>query len=225
MSQTTSGFNFPIGIDREERLQQAIEDKYGVGFFKTFIGRTGEATREEILQIKSEQAQLIGSQIDSLENEALKTAFFIQSEIEDAAGRLPPTPDILLDTDFLESLGIKNLEIKVEFTGPLSIEQKKLFVLTPIRSALTEIAPIAELKPESLDRINFPQLTENILKATNFPQDALFSDEEVEEIQAKRRAEQQAQMAMQAAEVAGKALPAATGAVDPSSIAAQLSGA
>jgi len=47
--------NFPVGVDREERAQRIIEDGYRVEFFKAFIGRQGEATATEIMEIKAEQ--------------------------------------------------------------------------------------------------------------------------------------------------------------------------
>ena len=63
-----SGINYPIGVEERRDVRESMEGKFRVKFFNAFIGRTGEATREEILAIKGEQAGLLLAQISSLKS-------------------------------------------------------------------------------------------------------------------------------------------------------------
>lgn len=198
-----SKVNFPVGIDREERYEAFIKQGYNVEFFKAFIGRQGEATREEILQIKAEQAQLMGAQVDRLTNEGLSKNFNIVASIENEAGRLPEPPQILVD--IIEDEKQRNVKrktkINVRFTGPLAQAQRRMFELQPIKEGLREFAEASVFFPNIFDRVNELKLSEKIGDSTDFPQELMNSTTVVEQIRADR-AEQLAQQ--QAMELAGQ---------------------
>jgi hypothetical protein len=185
-----TGIDFPIGIDREERLQKLIEDKYRVEFFLVLARAEREMTATEIMERQSEKAVLMGPQVDRLVNEGLVKVFNIVSEIEDKAGRLPPPPPIL------QELGGR---INIRFVGPLAQAQERLFKMQPVRQAINELAPLAAIKPEVLDRVNWGELAEHILENSSFPQKLILTDEEVAEIQEARAKQQQAQQMMEMA--------------------------
>ena len=189
-----TGINFPVGIDREERLQKSIEDKYRVEFFLTLARAEREMTAYEIMERQSEKAVLMGPQVDQLYREGLMPIFEIVSEIEDRAGRLPPPPAFL--AEFPET------SINIQLTGPLAQAQKRLFRMQPIKNAINELAPMAQLFPEVLDRVNSDEMAEEILESAAFPQRLIRSDDEVDEIRqqrAKAAEQQQMQEAMQGA--------------------------
>jgi len=193
--------NFPIGIDREERYEKIIINGYNVEFFKTFIGRKGEATREEILQIKAEQAQLMGSQVDRLVEDGLSKNFDVVAAIEDEAGRLPEPPQILVDLREEEiRTGRQKTRINIRFTGPLAQAQRRMFILQPIKSGLRELGEATVLFPNITDRIDEDLLSEAILDASDFPQKLMRSTADVEDIRQAREqaALQQKQMEMAA---------------------------
>jgi hypothetical protein len=181
VSPVVTGVNFPIGIDREERSQKIIESHYNVDMFLMLARAEREMTAYEVAERKSEIAVLMGPQIDRLITEGLTRVFDIVSHIEDRAGRLPPVPDVLLE--------FGGAKIDIDFIGPFAQAQRRLFRIRPVSNAIAELAPLAEIKPEVLDRVNFPELAEYVLESHNFPQDLIHSDEEVEQIQ-KARAEQ-----------------------------------
>jgi hypothetical protein len=194
--------DFPIGIDREERLQKILEDKYRVEFFLTLARSEREMTATEIMERQSEKAVLMGPQVDRLIHEGLIKVFDIVSDIEDRAGRLPNPDDYNLPDEFYE-----DGKINIRFTGPLAQAQERLFKLQPIRFGMNEIAPVAAMKPEVLDRINFDELAEEVLKQSAFPQHLIRSDEEVAEIQDARAKQQQAQQMLEMAGAAADAVP------------------
>lgn len=187
ISVITSGINFPVGIDREERYEAFIKQGYNVEFFRTFIGRQGEATREEILQIKAEQAQLMGSQVDRLTKDGLSKNFDVVASIEDEAGRLPEMPQILIDRiEEEKERGGQKTKINIRFTGPLAQAQRRMFELQPVKEGLREFAEASVFFPNIFDRVNEMKLSEKIGDSTDFPQELMNSTAEVEEIRVQR---------------------------------------
>ncbi len=202
ISPVQSGINFPIGIDREERLQKLIEDKYRVEFFRAFIGSTREKTATEITRIHAEQALLLAPQTNRLTTEGLGKVFDIVSDIENRAGRLPEPPQILVDL----AAG-QQVSIDIRFTGPLAQAQRKLFKLQPIREGMAELGQASVFFPNIFDRVNEFKLSEEILDDSDFPQSIMNSDAEVKEIRDARAAALAQQQALQTAQSMADAVP------------------
>lgn len=204
-----TGGNYPVGVDREERYEKTILDGYHVEFFKAFIGRQGEATATEIMEIKSEQAQLMGPQVDRLTEDGLSKNFDATAAIEDAAGRLPEPPQILVDRmgEERERGETRRTKINIRFTGPLAQAQKRMFKLQPIKVGINELATASVLFPNITDRIDEDKLSEAILDASDFPQDLMRSTAEVEEMRAEREAKLAQQQAMEQAGQMADAVP------------------
>ena len=204
ISPVHTGINFPIGIDREERLQKSIEDKYRVEFFLTLARAEREMTAYEIMERQSEKAVLMGPQVDQLYREGIRPIFDIVHGIEDRAGRLPEPPDILREYEYLLE---EPINVNINLTGPLSQSQKRLFKMQPIKNAVNELAPMAQLFPEVLDRINADEMAEEILESANFPQKLIRSDEEVAQLRQQRAEQTQQQQMMQQAQAMAEAVP------------------
>ncbi|MCP4537794.1 MAG: hypothetical protein GY832_11675 [Chloroflexi bacterium] len=182
-----TNIQFPLGIDREERLQKSIEDKYRVEFFLTLARAEREMTAFEIAERQSEKAVLMGPQVDQLYREGLLPIFDIVSSFEDAAGRLPPAPDMLRD--------YPDVQINIQLTGPLAQAQKRLFKMGPIKNGINELAPMAQIWPHVTKKVREMEMAEEILESAAFPQHLIRSDEEVDEmIQAEQEQMQQQQM-------------------------------
>jgi hypothetical protein len=203
-----SGINFPVGLDREEYYEKFIMDGYRVEFFKAFIGRQGEATATEIMEIKAEQAQLMGPQVDRLVEDGLSKNFDIVASIENEANRLPEPPQILIDRiEEEKERGRQRTKINVRFTGPLAQAQKRLFTLQPIKNGLNELGLASALFPFVTDRINEDKLSEAILNASDFPQDLMNSDEDVARIKEERQAAAERQQQLEVLGQAADAVP------------------
>ncbi|KKN47298.1 hypothetical protein LCGC14_0664030 [marine sediment metagenome] len=187
-----TGITFPIGVDREEKIERLIEDKWRVEFFLVYARAEREMTATEVMERQSEKAVLMGPQVDRLISEGLSKVFDIVSDIEDRAGRLPSPPPVLLES---------SSNIEIQFTGPLAQAQKRMFALQPIRVGLNEISQASVLFPNITDRINEKKLSETILDSTDFPQVLMNSDEEVDAI---REARAQAEAQRLAMETAGQ---------------------
>lgn len=200
ITPAATGINFPIGLDREQRLVDLIKDKYRVEFFKAFIGRSGEATATEIIQIKSEQAQLMGPQtgrLTSTEGEGIRGVFNIVADIEDKGGRLPEPPPILQDLiEGQKERGDKRTEIDIRFTGPLPQAQRTLFQLQPIKRGLQNLGEVAVLFPNATDWVDENELVQEVLDGSDFPQRIMRSEADVAELR-QARAEAAAARAQQ----------------------------
>lgn len=192
------GGNYPVSKEETVMIQDSVKDKFRVKFFQAFIGRQGEATREEIIQIKNEQAGLMIAQTDRVYVEGIRRIFDIVSEIEDRRGAfseeqgMPPIPD-----EIAESGG----KINFVLTGPLRQAQRRITELNPIIETNRAIAEAADTlqKPEMLDVINGDLTAEAIAEAGFFPQRLINSKDvrlQIREDRAAAIAQQQQQEAL-----------------------------
>lgn len=169
--------DFPIGIDREERLRDLVEDKYRVQFFLTLQRAEREMTATEVMERQSEKAVLMGPQVDKLIRDGLSKVFDIVSFIADRAGRLPEPPPILQETGG---------RINIRFVGPLAQAQRRIFRMQPIKNGLNELAQASILFPHIIDIVDEQVLAEEILDNSDFPQKAMRSSAKVEAIREER---------------------------------------
>ena len=201
ITPVNQSINYPFGIDQQERLQKLLEDKYRVEFFLTLSRAEREMTATEIMERQSEKAVLMGPQVERLFQEGIKKVFNIVSFIEDRAGRLPDPDDYDVPDEFYED------SININLTGPLPQAQKRLFRMQPIRNTINELAPLAAIKPEVLDVVNWDELSEIIVESGAFPQKAMNSKQVREKIRADRAAEAARQQQMQMLQGAAEAYP------------------
>lgn len=203
-----TNINFPIGVDREEKIQLIIEDKYRVEFFLILARAEREMTATEIMERQAEKAVLLGPQVDRLEQEGLAKAFNLVADIAERAGRLPPPPQVLVDyVGEMKKRGMKPSTIEPVFIGPLSQAQKRLFQMQPIKTGLNELAQASTVFPSVLDRVDPDKLAEHILDSTDFPQSVMRTDTELDEYRKQIALEKQQAMQMQAAQGAADAYP------------------
>ena len=219
ISVISSGINYPIGAEERKEVRDSMKDKFRVEFFKTFIGRTGEATREEILAIKGEQAGLLIAQVDMLYIEGLRSIFDIVSDIEDRRGAftedagMPPVPD-----EIVESGG----RIDFILTGPLAQAQREIRELEPIQKTLGSLSEAATvLGPEMLDIVKKDELSEVIVEAGSYPHIAMNSREERQAIRDARAADQERREQQQLALEAAKVAPGLSKSIEPDSALAK----
>ncbi len=196
-----NGQNYPVGIDREERIQRIIEDKYRVEFFLILARAEREMTAFEIAERQSEKAVLLGPQVDRLEIEGLSKVFDVVADIAESANRLPSPPQIIVDAvEQAKAEGRPPILIKPTFTGPLAIAQKMAFSLRPIRNYINEIAQASVVVPGIVDHIHPDRLNEAIVDAVNPPMSILRTSDELRE---KREADAAALAAQQMQEQLG----------------------
>jgi len=196
-----TGINYPIGVDREDKIERIIEDKYRVEFFLILSRSEREKTATEIMELQAEKSVLLGPQIDRMIIDGLNPVFDIVADIAEKGKRLPPPPQMLVDAvEQAKAEGRNPATINPTFIGPLAQAQKRIFQMQPIRNGINELAQAAVVFPDILDRVNQDKLSEAILDSTNFPQDLMFTDAEFADIKAAKAAalaQKQAQQQME----------------------------
>jgi hypothetical protein len=184
-----TGINFPVGVDREERTQKAIEKHFKVEFFILLSTLQGQAkTATEIMELQGEKAAVLGRPITRLNNECLNPIIERVFLIEQEAGRLPEMPAMLKE----EAAGER---ILVDFMGPLAQAQRKLFQMQGIRQGIESAIPIIQLFPEAKDLIDPDETLRTILYINNFPVRAIKDKDLVKKMRDERMKLMQAQQA------------------------------
>ena len=218
-----TGINYPIAIDREEKMQRAIEDAYRVDFFLVLARAEREMTATEIMERQAEKSVLLGPQVDRLEQEGLSKVFSIVSDIADKGGRMPEPPQILIDLiEEAKESGKKYITIEPQYTGPLAQAQKQLFNMRPVKNFLNEMAQASVVVgTEILDGINPDRLRNKIVDSTNAPIDILRTPGEIKEVRDKRQADLEQQKMQQMMQGAAESYGKATSAPEDGSLAGQ----
>ncbi len=216
--------NYPIAIDREEKIQRIIEDAYRVDFFIILQRSQREKTATEIMELQSEKAILLGPQVDRLENEGLRKKFDIVADIADKNNNLPEPPQILIDSiEEAKVIGRKPARIDINFIGPLAQAQRRIFQMQPVKNFLNELAQSSVLFPEVLDGVHPDRLRNRIVDSTDAPIEILRTPDELLEFREQRALEKAQAEALQAAQSAADSYPKLTGAPEEGSPAEALS--
>ena len=178
--------NYPVGVEREDRIKQIIEEHFKVDFFMMLARSQRQMTAVEVMERQGEKAVVLGAAIGRLINECLNPIIDRVFQIELDAGRLPPVPDVLLE---------QGGDIDVDYMGPLAQAQKRLFKTYGIIHGLEGIRPIASIREDVLDIIDFDEITREVLESSGFPQKAIRPADQVQAIRQARAEEIQARQA------------------------------
>lgn len=211
--------SLPAGEAQQDRLSKSIERNFHIEFFMLLSRAAMEGrqlTVPQVMEMQGEKGAMLGAVVGRLNGDFFDNKIDRFSQIESEAGRMPEIPDILYES------GETNIE--VEYLGPLAQAQRQLVKSQAITRSLETLAPLAQVKPEVMDRINFDVVTDKILDSNNFPQDAIISVDDANE--ARRIRAEQAQ-AMQQAEMLGQAadkVPALSKKIEEGSVIDKLGG-
>lgn len=188
--------DYPVGNDREMRLTQAIRDAFFVDFFMGLQEVTKTMTVPEVMERQSEKATVLSTAVGRINSELLDPLIDKTYSIATEAGRMPDTPDVLL-----ENQG----GLRIDYIGPLAQILQRNFATQGVRRSLNEVMPFVQAFPDMLDLIDGDKMAKSMMIASGMPENILRDDEEVAQIR-QARAQQQAAMQQQQALMAmGKA--------------------
>jgi hypothetical protein len=207
-----SGINYPVGLDQYDRKREIINKHFNMDFWLFLSSQQGGVkTATEIIELQGEKVALLSANIGRFEDALDKMLGRVLS-IEMAAGRIKPPPPVLSDLD----------ELVVDFLGPLSQAVRRLFKGQGINRSLQQVLPIAQMKPDILDTLNFDEIVRELMDANGMPIKLVHSKEEVKRTRQQKLALMQQQQAAQQAESLGKLPIDKTG--EPGSILETVSG-
>ena len=185
ISRINQNINYPIGVDREERIQQIIEQHFKTNYFLMLTQSERAKTAKEALEIKGELDAVLGPMVGRLNTEGSDKFIDMVFQAEFKAGRLPKPPDVLLD--------MGGQPIQIVYLGPLAQAQKRLFMTQGIRSALEVVAPVFAMVPTTMDIVNWDEAGKDLLAGSGFPAKDMNDDTEIDKIRGERAKQQQAE--------------------------------
>ncbi len=207
ISAAYTGANFPATDTIIERKQKALKERFHVDTFlmlSALEGR-GDRTAYEVSEMMAEKAAILGAELGPLNTE-LDDLNEIVYNIELAAGRMPDPPDILYEL----AENDQSLRFDPVYMGPLAQSQREKFAKEGIRKFFTEVAPIIQVKPETLDKINGDAALDILAEINNVPQELIYSDDEVAKTRKGRLIAQQQQTALENAQGMAEGLKTAS---------------
>ncbi len=186
--------NFPIGVDREQKIEDSIKKHFAVDFFIMLENAERQMTATEIVERQGEKAAMLGPLIGNLNNDVLNPIFDIVFSKLVAAGKIPPPPPILTDERFRG----KDV-IKIDYMGPLAQAQKKTFQGSGLIRSLETFIPLLDIRPELGDILNWQEYGKAVLEWQGLPAKLINRPDVIEKMKQLREqaiAQQQAQEAM-----------------------------
>lgn len=207
----------PFAVEMQDRYDAKIKEHLHVDFFLMLSQAAMEnrnLTATQVIEMTGEKAAVLGPRIGRMESEALNPVHDRMFAIEKRAGRIPEPPEILMEYG--------GEDIEIDYMGPLSQAQKKLFKSQGIRGGLEALAPLATIHPETVHVVDPYETAKDLLESSGFPSKDLRDKEAFDEIvQGIRQQQEVAETIASGSEIA-KALPSAGKAPEEGSPLAEM---
>ncbi|HEG43026.1 MAG TPA: hypothetical protein ENH94_03150 [Phycisphaerales bacterium] len=198
MSAIRDNIRLEPSLEREKRLQESIEAKYGVEFFLMLARSEREMTLGEVIEKLGEKAVLMASQASQMMREALIPIFNKQVIIEARFGNLPEIPPQLEPYIGQEAY-------RIDFIGELARAQRRLLAVRNIMTSIESVTPVMQIEPSVVERFDWHEIAEELADQNGMPRKFMRSDEEVDAILADKAKRAAIQQALELAETASKA--------------------
>jgi hypothetical protein len=214
-----TGIQLPYGTDQQDRTDAAIREHFHVDFFLMLSQAASnkvDLTATQVIGMQGEQAAVLGTRIGRHQSEGLNPIMDRIFNIEMRAGRMPEPPQILQD--------MAGQSIEIDYLGPLSQSQKKLFKMQGIRAGIEMAGQIMTVFPSSADIVDGDQTMKEALESVSFPSNCFRTEDKVEEVRTIRQQEEEAQKKLAMMGEMAKGAQRLTRKVEEGSIIDNLSG-
>lgn len=208
--------NWPITDAQIIRIHDALKDRFFIKFFEMLsAGDIKARTAYEVSQMMGEKATLMGTIVDTLEQESLEPCINVLIRAEEEAGRMPPVPDELV---------MAGGRIDLKYIGPLAQLQRSLLRSKGTIDALALIERVIGMNERAGWKINWMELIEEITVSQGMPQRLILSDAEVAAIAMQQAQAEQALEQREQLEAVSSAMPKLAERIEPRSPLAALAG-
>jgi len=208
----TSGY--PFGIDMLQRWQTMIDERFGIPLFLAMNMMDDRAkTATEVRERKAERIVLMApflSTLGATTDLELDRVF----DIELAAGRAPEPP--------LEVLEAVSGTIDIQYIGPLHHLLNQYYGTQNLLETVEFMQAVASVSPDSLVVVDGDRLLRKLLQTNNTPEEIILEPDEVMEIRAIAAQQEEARMAAELAEKAGRGAAGLRRTVEPGSVLEQM---
>lgn len=205
-----TGGRYDIGLDRIRERQEAVKRAFHVELFQLFAGipPNKEMTAYEVAQRKEEKLQMFSPTFARKTKELLNPMLRRVFGILIRNGAYPEIPEALVQPS---PQGIVVVDPEITYTSRIALELKAL-QSAQFQKTLAEFAPIAELRPDIFDNVNFDAAFRDTLRNGGVAENWIMNEQERDQLrqmraQAEMEARQKEEM-MAGMEAAGKAAQA-----------------
>ena len=189
------GANLPIGIEMMDQKRSVINDALLQTLFQILIDKPNITATEAMLRAQ-EKGQLIGPTGSRIESEFLSPMVARELDLLAAAGQLPEMP---------EQLAERGGAYELKFDSPLSRMREADGGVAILRT-FEQLAPLAQVAgPAAFKRFNIDASAKELARLNGMPAKLLYTDEEMEQIDAQQAEQANLQQILQAAPVAASA--------------------
>ncbi len=196
--------NLPFNIEYQDRVRAIINQHFHTDVFMllTQLAQAKASERmvtEQIFELMNEKAAVLGTRVGNLQSEALSPLIFRVYALESAAGRIPPPPDILLETS--------HRGVEIEYLGPLAQAQTRLSKIRSIQTGLQLTTMAAQvLGPQCTDWVDDGETMKDIYSSCGFPAKDLRDDKMVMRIREIRNQQMEQERQVEAAPKIARAM-------------------
>lgn len=187
-----------IGMDMMNQRREAINDSFFVTLFRILVEEPQITATEAMLRAQ-EKGQLLAPTMGRIQSEFLGPITDRELDVMAHGGGLPPMPEPLVK--YMQDSGG---DIDIEYESPLNLAQKSSTGVA-IMNTLQALAPLAQIEPKVLKRLNIEIAAVEVARINGVPEKIIRSDEDVAAMEEAEIGAQQAQSLLQAAPVAAGA--------------------
>ncbi len=188
------------GLTVEEKREKMEEIKDAFHYtLMNLAGRTG-MTATEVMAITEERQRLWAPHQGRVQEEFLAPKIARRFALLWRAGQLPPPPPEM-----------QGVDLQVDYQSAAAAAQKSAQGVAAVR-ILEDIAPLIQIKPELVDRIDEHGLLEVLMEARGAPAKMFRSKEDADALAEQRAQAQQAMQAMAMAQAGAGAIKDVAGA-------------
>lgn len=189
------GGDVRLGLEMMDQKRSVINDALLQTLFQILVDKPNITATEAMLRAQ-EKGQLIGPTGSRIESEFLSAMLYRELDILASAGQLPEMPEKLAERGGL---------YEIEYDSPLSRAREAEGGVAILRT-FEQLAPIAQVAgPSAFKRFNIDKVSKELARLNGMPSKVLYTDEEMEEIDAAQAQADQMQQILAAAPVAASA--------------------
>lgn len=181
-----TGARIDIGIQFLELQQKAIRDAFFVDALVFRDGGGQPATATEIIQRQQESLKLLAPYISRFQTEYLTKLINTVFSMKARAGHFGTVPDDIVMNGY-----------EIDYLAPIALLQK-ISEVQKFQQFINNVAPIAQLNPESIQMINFDRVMENIAEDIGIWKSALRTPKELEQMRSQQQQQAMAQQGLNA---------------------------
>lgn len=181
-----------LTLEMAERRVENIRDAFHWSLMQ--MAQRSGLTATEVIERQEEKHRLMAPNMGRLQGEYLAPKIARRFALLWRAGQIPPPPP---------EAAQRGMGLRVKYTSAAAMAQRSAEGAAVVR-LLADITPLVQMgKTRALDRVSEDDLIETLHEARGAPARILRSREDADAIAAKRQEQEQAMMAIQAAQVGG----------------------